>query len=89
MLKSMLVDTPLVKSLDNPDYMAILLNGKADLEELFANMDPIFVPSEIELQSGVDCVLPGFRKIIKLPALPEYFMGLANNDDALQMVGSN
>jgi len=89
MLKSMLVDTPLAKNLDNPDYMAVLLNGKADLEELFANMGPIFLPSEIELQSGVDRVLPGFRKIIRLPALPEYFMGLAANDNLFQMAGSN
>ncbi len=77
MLKNMLVDTPLVKNLDNPDYMAVLLNGKADIEELFANMDPIFLPSENELQFGVDRVLPGFRKIIRLPALPEHLMRLA------------
>jgi len=89
MLKNMLVDTPLVKNLDNPDYMAVLLNGKADLEELFANMAPVFLPSEIELQSGVDRVLPGFRKIIRLPALPEYLMRLAANDNELQMARSN
>ena len=77
MLKTMLADTPLVKNLDNPDYMPLILNGKADLEELFASMDPIFLNSEIELQSGADRVLPGFRKIIKLPALPEYFAKLA------------
>ena len=85
----MLVDTPLVKNLDNPDYMAVLLNGKADLEELFAHMDPISFASEIESQSGVDRVLPGFRKIIRLPALPEYFMDLAANHNVVQMAGSN
>jgi hypothetical protein len=81
MLKNMLVDTPLVKNLDNPDYMAVLLNGKADLEELFAHMDPVFLPSEIELQSEGDRVLPGFRKIIRLPALPEHLMRLAADDN--------
>jgi hypothetical protein len=81
MLKNMLVDTALVKNLDNPDYMALLLNDKADLEELFASMDPIFLPNEIELQSGVDRILPGFRKIIKLPALPELIVRLAANDN--------
>lgn len=79
LLKNMLVDTPLVKNLDNPDYMPLLLNGKADLEEIFASMDPIFLHNEIELQSGVDRVLPGFRKIIKFPALPDYFVRLAVN----------
>ena len=81
MLKTMLVDTPLVKNLENPDYMALLLNGKADLEELFASIDPTFVKSEIELQSRVDRILPGFRKIIRLPALPNYFIKLAANEN--------
>ena len=81
MLKNMLVDTLLVKNLDNPDYMALLLNDKADLEELFASMDPLFLPKEFELQTGVDRILPGFRKIIKLPALPEHMIRLAANDD--------
>jgi hypothetical protein len=79
MLKNMLADAPLVKNLGNPDYMAVLLNGKADLEELFANIDPILVPKDIELHSGADRVLPGFRKIIRLPALPEHLIRLAAN----------
>jgi hypothetical protein len=41
MLKNMLADTPLVKNLANPDYMSLLLNGKTDLEQLFASMNPI------------------------------------------------
>jgi len=81
MLKNMLVDTPLVKNLGNPDYMPLLLGDKADLEELFASMGPISLPSEIALQSGVDRVLPGFRKIIKLQALPEHLIRLAANDN--------
>jgi hypothetical protein len=80
MLKNMLVDTPLVKNLDNPDYMALLLGDKADLEELFPGMGPFFHPKEIELQSGVDRILPGFQKLIKLPALPEHMIRLAAND---------
>jgi len=88
-LKNMLVDTPLVKNLDNPDYMAVLLNGKADLEELFAHIGPISLESEIKSQSGIDRILPGFRKIIRLPGLPEYLLRLAANDNVLQMARSN
>lgn len=88
-LKYMLADTPLVKNLDNPDYMALLLGDKADLEELFAGMEPFFLSKEIQLQSGVDRVLPGFRKIIKLQALPEHLIRLAANDNLRQMAGSN
>ncbi len=89
MLKNMLVDTPLVKNLDNPDYMTLLLNGKANLEELFASMDPIVLNNEIEQQSGVDRILPGFRKIIKLPALPDYFIKLATNENKCRVASSN
>ncbi len=89
LLKTMLVDTPLIKNLDNPDYMAVLLNGKADLEELFAHMDPISLASDSESQSGIDRVLPGFRKIIRLTALPEHLMRLAANGNELQTVRPN
>jgi len=88
-LKNMLADTPLVKNMDNPDYMALLLGDKADIEELFASIEPFFLSKEIQLQSGVDGVLPGFRKVIKLEALPEHLIRLAANDNLHQMAGSN
>lgn len=81
MLKNMLVDTPLVKNLDNPDYMTLLLNGKANLEELFASMNPIVLHNEIELHSGVHRILPGFQRVIRLPALPDYFIRLVANQN--------
>jgi len=39
MLRSMLAETPLVRNLDNPAYMKILLNGKPSLEAVFASID--------------------------------------------------
>lgn len=85
----MLVDTTLVKNLDNADYMTLLLNGKANLEELFASMDPMIFNNEIEQHSGVDRILPGFKKIIKLPALPEYFLKLTANANTRRSAQSN
>ena len=38
-LTTMLAQTPLVKNLDNPQYMEIILNGKATLAERFAQID--------------------------------------------------
>ncbi|MQY79199.1 MAG: transposase [Bacteroidetes bacterium] len=38
-LQSMFADTPLVKNLNNPDYMKVILNGKMSLEEKFAEID--------------------------------------------------
>ena len=87
MLKNILTDTPLVKNLANPDYMNLLLNGKTDLEQLFAGINPISLNSE--LQSGVDRILPGFRKIIKLPALPDYFVRLAADENVCRVASSN
>jgi len=76
-LKTMLTDTPLVKNLDNPEYMAILLDGKANLEELFAQMGPTPFAPEVQSQADTGRILPGFRKIINLPTLPEHVVRLA------------
>jgi hypothetical protein len=65
-LQTMLADTPLIKNLDNPKYLDMLLDGKKNLEELFADIDDI-----IENDSGddqecqVDKILPGFKKLMK------------------------
>jgi hypothetical protein len=70
-LQTMLADTPLVKNLDNPDYMKILLDGKAGLEELFAELPAKSLVSAAESQSDTERILPGFQRLIKLPTLLE------------------
>jgi hypothetical protein len=37
-LQSIIADTPLVKNLDNPEYMDVILDGKASLEDAFAEI---------------------------------------------------
>jgi len=39
MLRTILAETPLVKNMENPAYMKILLNGKESLEAVFAQID--------------------------------------------------
>jgi len=39
MLRTILAETPLVKNLENPPYMKILLKGKASLEAVFAEIE--------------------------------------------------
>jgi hypothetical protein len=46
-LRSMLPDTPLVKNLQNPEYLKILLDGQPSLEALFAQIDPLTVRQEL------------------------------------------
>lgn len=71
-LNSMLADTPLVNNLDNPEYMDMLLDGKANLEELFSKVDRMQIEKDEKTVTKNDRILPGFKAIINPPLLPEY-----------------
>lgn len=70
-LQAMLADTPLVRNLDNPSYMKILLAGKANLEELFAELETTHRATEDIWAANPDRILPGFRALMKLQTLPD------------------
>lgn len=77
MLRAMLADTPLVKNMDNPKYMEILLDGKTSLEQVFSELSK----SEMEKvddksQSNIDRILPGFRKLIRNKKFPEKLLNI-------------
>lgn len=81
----MLADTPLVKNLDNPDYMKILLDGKENLEELFASMGQSLIEEDKGLLADTDRILPGFRSLAGLPSLPDTLIeSLAGNRDTVK-----
>ncbi len=70
-LNAMLGDTPLVKNLDNPTYMAILLDGSANPEERFARIDTMRIRQQMkESRQEAGRTLPGLRKIFSLPTWP-------------------
>lgn len=71
MLQTMLADTPLVKNLDNDGYMKTLLDGKANLEELFADLELNANACSANSPVGIDRLLPGFRKLMTLQNLPK------------------
>jgi len=72
MLKSILADTPLVKNLDNPDYMEILLDGCNTLEERFAKVDSCMVAEKLKAeQNKYKKFSPEMKKIIRRPDLPK------------------
>lgn len=73
-LQAMLADTPLIKNLDNSEYMKILLDGKANLEELFAELGTGHLDAADGLQADTDRILPGFRALMKLPTLPDQIL---------------
>lgn len=78
-LQAMLADTPLIKNLDNPEYMKILLDGKANLEELFAELATAHLDAAEGVQAESDRILPGFRALMKLPTLPDQVLQSLGN----------
>ena len=63
-LQSMIADTPLVKNLDNPEYMDIILNGKESLEETFAEISQKEVMKKMQEAKKDETKIP--RKVLLL-----------------------
>ncbi len=74
-LKAMLADTPLVRNLSNPDYMAMLLKGKKDLASRFADIDIQQVrKQEMENEDWCRKYPKRMGRIFKIPNLPQKLM---------------
>ena len=71
-LQAMLADTPLVKNLENAQYMELLLDEKATLEELFANIDAGTVQKQLlDAQKNPEKIPAKIKKIIAMPEFPQ------------------
>ena len=71
-LRSMLADTPLVQNLTNPHYIDILLDGKANLEDRFAEIEITQVREELCNEQKLPRKIPAkIKKIIIRPGFPE------------------
>lgn len=76
-LQTMLADTPLVKNVQNPDYMTILLNGKESLEQVFADVDERLVRSTLKAAGeNLETIPPRLHKIIRTRELPQMIRSL-------------
>ena len=76
-MKTMIADTPLIKNLTNPEYLNIILDGRASLEESFAAIDIQLVRKELrDLQCTTGRMPSKIRKLIKAPDLPETLVAL-------------
>ena len=82
-LQAMLADTPLIKNLDNPDYLEILLNGNDSLEELFAELDSNTCIKVLESNPDVDKILPGLKKLINIQNLPDRIIQIVEDGHAV------
>jgi len=71
-LKTMLADTPLIKNLENEEYLKIILNGKASLAELFSEIDAKTVRKELQKsQEHFERIPAKIRGLIKKADLPQ------------------
>jgi hypothetical protein len=71
MLRTMLAETPLVKNLQNPEYVAILLKGKGSLEEVFAEIEIAIVREEFrKAQINPEQIPPKIKRLIAMPDYP-------------------
>lgn len=77
MLRTMLAETPLVRNLDNPDYMKILLGGKASLEEVFAEIEVVTLREELrQAKLNPERVPIKIRRLIAMPDYPEKLISI-------------
>ncbi len=58
----MITDTPLIKNLERPDYMRVILNGRKDLAERFAEIDIRQVRQELERNKDHEERIPSSLK---------------------------
>jgi len=71
-LRYMLTDTPLVKNLDNPEYLEIILDGCRTLEDRFEKIDSCLVTEKLKAeQRSQQTIGAEMKKIVQLPDLPE------------------
>jgi hypothetical protein len=81
-LKYILSDTPLVKNLNNPEYVEILLDGCKTLEERFAKIDSNMVIKKLKAEQEKHRMNPKMKKLIQLPDLPERLTMLLSTQQA-------
>jgi len=82
-LQAMLADTPLIKNLDNPVYLEILLNGNNSLEELFAKLERNSCIKPLESNQNIDNILPEFKPLINIQNLPDRLIQIVEDGHAV------
>jgi len=72
MLRTILAETPLVRNLENPAYMKILLDGKESIEEVFAKTEIGTLRDAFrEAQDAPGKIPAQLKPLIAMPDFPE------------------
>ena len=79
-LKAMMANTPLVKNLSIPKYVEIILNGKKNLEERFAEIDSASVRDALKKEDEASRKYPkGMAKIFRIVDFPSKIERIVTN----------
>ncbi len=77
MLRTILAETPLVRNLENPHYMTLLLNEKRSLEEVFAEIEIDTLRQAFrEAQIDPERIPAKLKPIIAMPDFPTRFVNM-------------
>ena len=77
MLRTILAETPLIRNLENPSYMSVLLNGKASLEAVFAEIEiDIFREAFREAQDAPEKIPSKLKLIIARSDFPKKLVNM-------------
>jgi len=77
MLQTILAETPLVRNLENPAYMKIMLNGKHSLEDVFSDIDiESFRQAFREAQDAPEKIPTKLKLLIAMPDFPEKLVNM-------------
>ena len=83
MLQNMLAQTPLVRNLQNPEYMKILLDGKTSIEELFAEIEITRLRQEFQkAQQNPEKIPAKIKRIIDEPKYPEKLANILKKSES-------
>ena len=80
MLKTICEDTPLVMNLKNEDFMKILLAGKSNLPQRFADIDPNTVRRQMSRSTQQDKTASArLRKVVNAPTFLQTLSSLVTS----------
>jgi len=80
MLRTILAETPLVRNLENPHYMQILLNEKPSLEAVFAEIEIDTLRKAFrDAQEDPERIPAKLKPIIAMPDFPEKLLSMTES----------
>jgi len=77
MLRTILTETPLVRNLENPHYMQLLLKGKPSIEAVFAEIEIDTLRKAFrDAQENPEGIPAKLKPIIAMPDFPQMLTAL-------------